>query len=167
MHSGEKIPGYTGFVPFRFENIGVTVGQANRVAEQAYRSNFFKATGKEISYSTVDPNSRTGNVNMDIRPIQKKMMVDNHSRHAKSWMCGPQHEIRNQSVPGYTGFIPAVQAENVFAISYGKATGKSYANKVVKGADHPANKRYASLYKSKYSDKQFRRVLEKPEDMSN
>ena len=47
MKSGEKIPGYTGFVPFRFENIGLTVGESNRVAENAYRTSVSK--GKETS----------------------------------------------------------------------------------------------------------------------
>jgi len=37
MNSGNKIPGYTGYVPYRYENIGLTVGASNRVSEGIYR----------------------------------------------------------------------------------------------------------------------------------
>lgn len=70
-------------------------------------------------------------------------------------------------MPGYTGFVPGIQAENVFSISYAKATGKSYANRIVRGTDHPPDKRYASLTQSKYNEKNFRRILERPEDMAS
>lgn len=139
MRSGEKIPGYTGFVPYRFENIGLTIGESNRVAESNYRTSIDK--GKS-NFNSVDPNSRTGYVDMSIRRPEKAVMVSNHSRYSKTWLNGPQHEIRNQSVPGYTGFIPGVQAENVFSVNYGKSTGMSFADKIIKGADHPPAKRY-------------------------
>lgn len=94
-------------------------------------------------------------------------MVSNNSKHSKTWLCGPQHEIKNQSIPGYTGFIPGIQAENQFSISYAKATGKSYADRIIKGADLPKDKRFTSMHQKKFNEKNFRRILERPEDMTN
>lgn len=107
MRSGEKIPGYSGYVPFKFENVGVTCGQSNRIAEAAYRDSRLPK-GKEDYSSSIDPNSRTSYVNSEYRTPQKQMMVSNVSKNSKTWLCGPQHEIRNQSVPGYTGFVPGI-----------------------------------------------------------
>ncbi len=63
--------------------------------------------------------------------------------------------------------MPGIQAENVFSISYAKASGKSYANQILRGGDLPAQKRYASITSSKYNEKNFRRILERPEDMAS
>jgi len=56
------------------------------------------------------------------------MMLGNRSRNARTWINGPTHEIRNQCLPGYTGFIPSVKAENIFATTYASNTAKSFAN---------------------------------------
>jgi len=38
MHSANKIPGYTGYVPYRSEFFGNTVGVTNKQAQDVYRS---------------------------------------------------------------------------------------------------------------------------------
>jgi hypothetical protein len=88
MRSGEKIPGYSGYVPFKFENVGVTCGQSNRIAEAAYRDSLMPK-GKEVYSSSIDPNSRTSYVNSEYRTPQKQMMVSNASKNSKTWLCGP------------------------------------------------------------------------------
>lgn len=60
-------------------------------------------------------------------------MVSNLSKYSTTWLNGPAHEIRNQCIPGYTGFIPSVQAENQFSNSYAHNTAKSFHNKIIKG----------------------------------
>jgi hypothetical protein len=45
-------------------------------------------------------------------------MIGNKSKEAKSWINGPTHEIRNQCLPGYTGFIPGIKSENVFSTTF-------------------------------------------------
>ena len=115
---------------------------------------------------SVDPAARNSQVSFEKLYPQRAMMVSNNSKNAQTWMCGPQHEIKNQSIPGYTGFIPGIHAENVFSISYAKATGKSYAEKIVKGAEK-SDKRYASMTQKKYNERAFRRILERPNDMTN
>ena len=94
MRSGENIPGYCGYVPFKFENVGVTVGQSNKIAAQAYMTHKAER-GKPPICNKVDPNSRTSYVDSVTRTPQKHMMVSNSSKNSKTWLCGPQHEIRN------------------------------------------------------------------------
>ena len=60
-------------------------------------------------------------------------------------MNGPKHNIRNQSVPGYTGFIPGVKAENLFGKSYADNTAKSFKSKITRGADFSSEKRFMSM----------------------
>ena len=66
---------------------------------------------------------------------QKKMSVGNNSRNAVSWVCGPKHEIREIRMPGYTGYIPSVHAENVFSKSYARCVVKSLNGKIYKVHD--------------------------------
>lgn len=40
MHSANKIPGYTGFVPYKSDFFGQTVGVLNSKAQQVYRASF-------------------------------------------------------------------------------------------------------------------------------
>lgn len=62
-------------------------------------------------------------------------MVGNLSRYSRTWINGPQHNIREQRIPGYTGFIPGIRSENVFSQTYTKNTAKSMANRITRGAD--------------------------------
>jgi hypothetical protein len=93
MNSGEKIPGYTGYVPYRYENIGMTVGTSNKVAEGIYRDSLNK--GKQSLSKSIDVNSRNYYVNMENRGGEKKLMVSNLSKKSKAWLQGPQHEVQN------------------------------------------------------------------------
>ena len=53
---------------------------------------------------------------------KNKQIFGNQSRFAKNWACGPNHMIRNQQVPGYTGHIKGLISENLFSKSYGNST---------------------------------------------
>lgn len=94
---------------------------------------------------------------------EKSLAVSNLSKFSRSWIAGPQHEIRNQCIPGYTGFIPGVQAENVFSKSYAKNTAKSFNNKITRGIDLSPDKRFQTMTQKKYNEKNFRRITEKPD----
>jgi len=52
MSYSQKIPGYTGFIPFKSDFFGQTTGMSNRNAEQTYRhaieTKNFKSTGRTI-----------------------------------------------------------------------------------------------------------------------
>lgn len=70
------------------------------------------------------------------------MSVGNNSRNALSWVCGPKHEIRDQRIPGYTGFISGIHAENVFAKSYSRCAAKSLNSNLARGYDLSPDKRF-------------------------
>jgi len=61
---------------------------------------------------------------------EKQLTVGNYSKNAVSWICGPKHEIRDQRIPGYTGFIPGIQAENVYSKSYTRCAAKSLNGRI-------------------------------------
>jgi hypothetical protein len=91
------------------------------------------------------------------------MANGNNSKESATWICGPRHSIRQQRIPGYTGFISGMTSENVFSKSYAKATSKSLAGRVVTGADLAPNNRYVSQNAKAFSPKNFRRIVERPD----
>ena len=72
-------------------------------------------------------------------------MIGNNSRESNTWLNGPKHNIRNQCVPGYTGFISGVKSENLFSKSYADNTAKSFKEKITRGADLSPDKRFVSI----------------------
>ena len=127
--SVEKIPGYSGFVPYKGDLIGLTTGESNRLAQATYQQERDNRGGNSrlgqsgaaiVGGGTKIAPGRTQTIDASVLKPQRAMMVSNLSKNSKTWMCGPQHETRNQSIPGYTGFIPGVQSENQFSNSYAK-----------------------------------------------
>ena len=87
--------------------------------------------------------------------------MGNNSRDARTWVGGPRHEIRDQRVPGYTGFLPGIHSENVHGKSYTKCSAASLQSKIAK--DLTPEKRYQSVNHRSYRLKNFRRIAERPE----
>lgn len=174
MNSSQKIPGYCGHVPHRSELIGLTTGQSNKVAEMAYRE--MKSPNKRLQSNGFDiinagslnsgAFSRAGSVSNANELLEKKAMVGTTSRNSKTWLNGPQHEIRNQHVPGYTGFIQGIKAENVYSKSYAKDTALSLKKEIPRGQELAPKLRYVSQSQSTYKPENFRRIREN-KDMTN
>ena len=93
---------------------------------------------------------------------QHKMILGNRSRDAKTWINGPTHEIRNQCLPGYTGFIPGVKAENIFSTTYAANTARSFSNQIPKGHIGSPTERFTSFQAEKFSTNANRRILGDP-----
>ena len=93
-------------------------------------------------------------------------MIGNNSKQSTTWLNGPKHNIRNQCVPGYTGFISGVKSENLFSKSYADNTAKSFKEKITRGSDFSPEKRFMSMNQKKYNDKHFRRVQLSPDNSS-
>jgi hypothetical protein len=51
MHSGQKIPGYSGHIPLRMDIVGYTTGESNRQAGENFR--YFKKPAMVDSGSSV------------------------------------------------------------------------------------------------------------------
>lgn len=97
---------------------------------------------------------------------QRAQMVGMKSKTSSTWLNGPTHEIRNQCVPGYTGFISGVKSENLFSQSYANSTAKSFKGKITRGANFAPDKRFCTLSQKKFNDKHFRRVQQSPDNVS-
>lgn len=61
---------------------------------------------------------------------QKNLEAGNNSSIAKSWICGPRHEIQQIQIPGYTGYIPNVSSESYFGRCYSVCAAKSREGKI-------------------------------------
>lgn len=94
---------------------------------------------------------RSGSVSNAKEFPQHRLMIGNKSKDAKSWMNGPTHEIRNQCLPGYTGFIPGVKSENVFATTYAHNTSVSFAKSIPRGAEGSPDERFKTVAGDKFS----------------
>jgi hypothetical protein len=58
--------------------------------------------------------------------FEKRIQKGNRSRDAQSWVNGTiPHEIRPQRVPGYQGFQPGVQAENIHGKTFAKVSSSA------------------------------------------
>lgn len=87
-------------------------------------------------------------------------MIGNKSKEAKSWINGPTHEIRNQCLPGYTGFIPGIKSENVFSTTFAQNTANSFANNIPRGAEGSPDERFKTLASEKFNYQSNRRITE-------
>jgi hypothetical protein len=100
--SVEKIPGYSGFVPYKSDLIGLTTGESNRLAQATYQTekearsgnNRLGRLGAEIVGGDRKAPTRTTTIDSGVLKPQRAMVVSNHSKNSKTWMCGPQHETR-------------------------------------------------------------------------
>jgi len=93
-------------------------------------------------------------------------MIGNKSKDAKSWINGPTHEIRNQCLPGYTGFIPGVKSENVFSTTYAHNTAKSFSKKIPRGAEGSPDERFKTVGSEKFSPLSNRRIMDNDQHAS-
>ena len=88
------------------------------------------------------------------------------SKDSVTWVNGPKHEIRNQCIPGYTGFISGVKSENVYGKSYSNSTAKSFKNVITRGGNLHDQKRFQSSNRKAFNQKRNVRLLESPQSGS-
>lgn len=93
----------------------------------------------------------------------KQSMRGMMSKTSRTWMNGPMHEIRNQCVPGYTGFVSGINSENLYGKSFTHNTAKSFKGKILRGIDHEPNKRFVSQNQASFKETNFRRIAERPD----
>ena len=127
----DYLPGYTGHVPSKTERFGSTAGNIKR--------EILDDAGKHPvnleKYSRIHDGNRLYSPNFTPAIDKNKQIYSNISRYSKNWVCGPNHEIRHQHVPGYTGHIKGLVSENLFANSFGNVTAKAIGKKHPIGYD--------------------------------
>lgn len=94
---------------------------------------------------------------VDTGSVQQSMMLGNNSKDAVSWLNGPTHMMRKQSIPGYTGFIPGMTAENLIASTYALNTAISFSGKLLKETS-TQDDRFKSISQESFNHSANRRV---------
>ena len=119
----QYLPGYTGHVPSKNERFGATAGQIKK--------EILTDSGKHpiMIPRNMDESGRLYSSKFVPRIDENKIIYGNHSRFAKNWACGPNHMVRNQQVPGYTGHIKGLVSENIFSQSYANTTAQAIGKK--------------------------------------
>lgn len=118
-------PGYTGHVPSKMERFGNTSGQIKReiLADRGIHPCI-------LDKSKIPDRSNRLYCSSFVPSIDKNKIVHgNMSRFAQNWNCGPNHMIRPQQIPGYTGHVKGLISENLFSDSYGSSTSKAIGKK--------------------------------------
>ena len=168
QHKKEYLPGYTGFVPKKNDMFGLTVGETRRqlVGESPLNALF---AAEQTGFGHVETDKDKREFYSTVKDAERRKL-GNRSKEADTWIGGPTQMLYPQHVPGtphpppplthpgYTGHIPGIVAENLFAKSYGKTSTKALKGTHVKGADVPAQKRYKSMATKEFGEKNFRRL---------
>ena len=147
----QYLPGYTGHVPSKNERFGATAGQI--------QSEILSDRGRHpITIERFQDDSRRLYSSRFVPKIDKnKTIYGNYSRFAKNWACGPNHTVRNQMVPGYTGHIKGLISENIFSQSYANSTANAIGKKHPIGHEISTKERFLSQNTRVYKAKNFRR----------
>jgi len=156
IYAKEYLPGYTGHVPSKNERFGATAGQIKR--------EILLDRGKHPITLQTSPNEKdrwySSNFTPKINP--NKEIFGNKSRFAQNWVCGPNHMIRHQRVPGYTGHIKGLVSENLFSESYGNTTARAVGKVHPVGHEIEPKVRFQSQSSFVYKPTNFRRFIDKP-----
>ena len=70
--------------------------------------------------------------------------------------------MRDQRIPGYSGFLPGINSENLFGKSFTKCSAMSINKKIEKGFDMSVERRYQSQNNKSFNPRNFRRIVENP-----
>jgi len=75
---------------------------------------------------------------------KNKQIFGNCSRFAKNWIAGPNNEVRQQHVPGYTGHVKHLIAENIHGDSFASCSSKAIYKKFAAGENMRPKERFLS-----------------------
>lgn len=147
----ECIPGYTGHVPSKNERFGGTAGQIMRETLHDRGIHPIKIKMK------VDERARMYSSVYVPRIDKNKKIFGNNSREGENWPGGPNHMIRKQHVPGYTGHIKGLISENLYSQSYAQSSSKAIHKQHPIGHEVVPKERFKSQNTHVYRAKNFRR----------
>jgi len=111
-----------------------------------------------MQHQQIAKTMRSNSVNGMQEAPERSTMRGNMSKTSVTWMNGPMHNIRNQCIPGYTGFVSGVNSENLYGKSYSNNTAKSFKGKITRGFEHEPVKRFVSQNQSSFKEKASRRI---------
>lgn len=162
MHfNKEYMPGYTGHVPTKVDQFGMTAGDVNRTILEAFNPPP-KGTASRLPTSphgqSISLYSETALQSMTPKNKPFKNVFGNCSRYATNWISGPTHEMCQQQIPGYEGHVPGLISENLYSKSYAKCTQAAIGRRMPRGHNVEPNIRYLTTQKQEFTDKNHRRI---------
>jgi len=90
-------------------------------------------------------------------------MLTNQSGKGGNWIGGPTENVAAQHIPGYQGYVPSINAENLYGLSFSKATKASINKEFPRdpGVGKPplGVNRFKTQSKADFSKTQFRRLV--------
>ena len=78
----------------------------------------------------------------------------------KTWIGGPTDEMKAQHVPGYAGYIPQINSENLFGKSFAKTSAKAINGDFENGIKLPPKDAFTTETSTEYNKKNFRAIQE-------
>lgn len=75
---------------------------------------------------------------------EAKVIYGNKSRFGKNWIAGPKNEVREQHIPGYTGHVKGLIAENMHGENFANCTARAIYRKSTYGYDIKPKYRFNS-----------------------
>jgi hypothetical protein len=162
MHfNKEYMPGYTGHVPTKVDQFGMTAGEVNRTIIDAFNP---PRTAMPSHNNSINTSPRMSLYNdqslQNMTPKNKpfKNIFGNCSRYATNWISGPTHEMCQQHIPGYDGHVPGLISENLYSKSYAKCTQAAIGRRMPRGHDVEPKVRFSSTQRNEFTEKNHRRI---------
>lgn len=118
----EYMPGYTGHVPTKVDQFGMTAGDVNRVILDSFNPRSSPRLQQPKAAQSVSLYQANSMQQMTHKNKPFKNIFGNCSRMATNWISGPTHDMCQQQIPGYDGHVPGLISENLYAKSYAKCT---------------------------------------------
>eukprot|EP00826_Nyctotherus_ovalis_P064424 TRINITY_DN9449_c0_g1_i23.p1 TRINITY_DN9449_c0_g1~~TRINITY_DN9449_c0_g1_i23.p1 ORF type:complete len:258 (+),score=57.56 TRINITY_DN9449_c0_g1_i23:41-814(+) len=147
----DAIPGYTGHIPKKINSFAMTAGAIN---DQLLVKKDDQVPMQRTYFTKSIPH---------VMSDGDKTKYGYRSRYAISWIAGPTQKVFPQHIPLYQGFVPSIGTENIMARSFGRCTKTAIVGHHPKGFDLPAENKYLSTYRKKFSEKKNRRLIAEPE----
>jgi hypothetical protein len=154
----EYMPGYTGHVPTKVDQFGMTAGDVNRSIIDFFNPMHTPVSHRPEKSPTMTLYSKASLQSMTHKNKPYKNVFGNCSRYATTWIGGHQHEMCQQHIPGYDGHVPGLISENVHAKSFAKCTQATIGQRMPRGHEVAPKIRFMSTQRSEYTEKNHRRI---------
>ena len=155
----DDFPGYMGYIPFKKEVIGLTVGSTNKYIRGAYTIEPIKEESlRPVTYDDHTHYNKdyfNDNFSRDYK-LEDNQIYSNKSRDASTWVNGSKYKIYPQHIPGYKAHVPGVYSSNIHGMGYSKSTAIAVKGDYTKTADVTNKERYISSNNVNYKKPQMR-----------
>ena len=143
----DDFPGYMGYIPFKKEIIGRTVGSTNDQIRNACTTEPIKEESlRPVTYDDYTHYNKdyfNDNFSREYN-LEEAKVFSNNSKDARTWENGSKYKIYPQHIPGYKAHVPGVYSSNIHGMGYSKATAIAIKGDYAKTVDIENCERFKS-----------------------